>query len=189
MTMKRILLAAGAIVCIALGFVAAQQLYSARYERRITTIDTRNDQSRAELRAAAEQWADSMARAQGEVVIRTFAAGISPTVLAGRHEGVEIAAVSLLHVPGIAGIHVLGMDGAVLYSSDAKLVATGNAESRGDWALQASELISRPSPRPGVLELAMPIVNAGQPLAVAWLEYDVEALKTASRPAQLTEAQ
>lgn len=187
MTIKRILLAAAALACIALGFITAQQIYRARYENRITTIEMRNDHARTALRGAAERWADSVARAQGEVVLRAFAAGISPAVLAGRREGIEIAAVSLLHVPGIAGIHVLGLDGAVLYSSDAKLVATGEAEYRGDWALQASELISRPSTRPGVLEFAVPIVNAGKPLAVAWLEYDVEAVKVASRPAELSE--
>ena len=187
MTIKRILLAAAALACIALGFITAQQIYRARYENRIATIETRNDDTGARLRATAELWADSVARAQGEVVLRAFAAGISPAVLAGRREGVEIAAVSLLHVPGIAGIHVLGLDGAVIYSSDAKLVATGEAEYRGNWALQASELISRPSTRPGVLEVAIPIVNAGQPIAVAWLEYDVEAVKVASRPAELSE--
>jgi len=188
MTMKRILFAAAAIACIALGFITAQQIDRARYENRVAAIEKQNDQSQADLRAAADQWAEAVASAQGEIVLRAFAAGISPAVLAGRREGVEMAAVSLLHAPGIAGIHVLGLDGTVLYSSDAKLAATGDAAYRGDWALQVSELTTRPSTRPGVTEFAMPIVNAGEPLAVAWLEYDVGAVKSASRPPELIEA-
>lgn len=188
MTLKRILLVAAALACVALGFVAAQQIDLARYENRAAAIEERNEQRIAELHAAAERWADAVALAQGEVVLRAFSAGISPAVLAGRREGVEIAAVSLLHAPGIAGIHVLGLDGAVLYSSDAKLAATGDAAYRGDWALQVSELTSRPSTRPGVIDIATPIVNAGKPLAVAWLEYDVGAVKSASRPPELSQA-
>ena len=186
--MKRILLSVAALACVALGFITALQIDRARYEKRSAAMEQRHDRETAELRAASEEWADAVARAQGEVVLRAFAAGISPAVLAGRREGVEIAAVSLLHVRGIAGIHVLGLDGAVLYSSDAKLVTTGEGEYRGEWALQVSEFASRPSTRAGVMDIAVPIVNAGKPLAVAWLEYDVEAVQSAARPAELTEA-
>ncbi len=188
MTIKRTLLAVAALACIALGFFIALQIDRARYENRSADITQRHDRKIAELRAAAERWADSVARTQGETIVRAFAAGISPAVLAGRREGVEIAAVSLLHVPGIAGIHVLGLDGTVLYSSDAKVVATGAAEYRGQWALQVSEFTSRPSARTGVIDMAVPIVNAGQPLAVAWLEYDVGSVQTAARPAELGSA-
>ena len=187
MSTKRILLSLAALACLAIGFITALQIDQVRYDKRYAAVEQRHAREIAELRAAGEKWAEAVARIQGEVVLRAFAAGISPAVLAGRREGIEIAAVSLLHVTGIAGIHVLGLDGAVLYSSDAKVAATGEAAYRGEWALQVSDLTSRPSTRPGVIDIAVPIVNAGKPLAVAWLEYDVEAVRSAARPADLVE--
>jgi hypothetical protein len=179
---KKVLLVAAALACVALGFFAARQIERMRYADRVGSMQEQHDRQLTELRAAGEQWADAVAREQGAAVLRAFVAGISPAVLAGRREGIELAAVSLLHVPGIAGIHVLGLDGAVLYSSDAKLVATGEAEYRGAWALQVAELTSRPSTRPGVIDMAVPIASAGKPLAVAWMEYDAGAVREAARP-------
>jgi hypothetical protein len=178
--MKRILWAAAALICIAIGFVLAQQYERNRTDTRIGTLQAQQDQEMARLRNELDTRVDSMARTQGEIVLQAFAAGISPAVLAGRREGVEIAAVSMLHVPGIAGIHVLALDGSVIYSSDAKLTATGEGNYRGAWALAATELIARPSTRPEVLDIAAPIVNAGTPQAVAWLEYDLAAVKAAA---------
>ena len=184
MNIKKVLLIAAALACVALGFIAARRIDQAQFADRVDSMQARYDRQLVEARTAGEQWADAVARTQGEVVLRAFAAGISPAVLAGRREGVEIAAVSLLHVPGIAGIHVLGLDGDVLYSSDAKLVATGEAEYRGAWALQVSGLTSQPSSRPGIIDIAVPIANADRPLAVAWLEYDVGSVREAARSAE-----
>lgn len=184
MNIKRILLTVAALACVALGFVAARQIDQAQHSERVASMQAEHNRQLAESRAAGKQWAEAVARTQGEVALRAFAGAISPAVQAGRREGVEIAAVSLLHVPGIAGIHVLGLDGTVLYSSDAKLVATGEAEYRAGWALQISELTSRPSTRPGVIDIAMPVGSADQALAVVWLEYDVNAVVEAARPAE-----
>lgn len=183
MTMKRILWVAGALICVALGFVLAQQYERNRSDTRIDELQAQQNQELATVRSEADVRVESMARTQGEIVLQAFAAGISPAVLAGRREGVETAAVSMLHVPGIAGIHVLALDGNVIYSSDAKLAATGEGSYRGSWALQTAELITRPSTRPDVLDIAMPIVGAGTPQAVAWLEYDVAAVKAAAESA------
>ena len=191
--MKRVLWTAAALICVAIGFVLAQQFERNRSETRIEALQAQQNAETARVRADADARVDSMARTQGEIVLQAFAAGISQAVLAGRREGVEIAAVNMLHVPGIAGIHVLALDGSVIYSSDAKLTATGEGSYRGSWALEATALISRPSTRPEVLDIAVPIVNAGTPQAVAWLEYDLAAVKaaagsTAERPTAIESA-
>lgn len=188
MNIKNLLLIIAALACVALGFTAARQIDQMQHADRVRSIHAQHDRQLTDTRTAGERWADAVARAQGEAVLRAFAAGISPAVQAGRREGIEIAAVSLLHVRGIAGIHVLGLDSAVLYSSDAKLVATGEPEYRGAWALQVSELTSRPSTRPGVIDIAVPITSADKPLAVVWLEYDVGAVREAARPAEFEAA-
>jgi hypothetical protein len=177
--MKRVLWTAAALICVVIGFVLAQQYERNRSAARIEALQTQQSEESARVRAEADARVDAMARAQGEIVLQAFAAGITQAVLAGRREGVEIAAVSMLHVPGIAGIHVLARDGSVIYSSDAKLTATGEGSYRGSWALEATQLISRPSTRPEVLDIAVPIVNSGTPQAVAWLEYDLAAVKAA----------
>lgn len=181
--MKRILWIVGALICIAVGFVLAQQFERSRAAQRIEALQAQQLQERARAEGEAEARVDAIARTQGAVVLQAFAAGISSAVMTGRREGVEIAAVSLLHVPGVAGIHVLALDGSVIYSSDAKLTATGEGSYRGAWALEATELVSQPSTRPDVLDIAMPVASAGTPQAVAWLEYDVAAVKTAAATA------
>ncbi len=177
MTMKRILWIVAALICVAIGYVLAQQIERSRMETRITALQTQQSEAIAQLRTEGDARLDALARTHGEILLQAFAAGITPQVVAGRHEGIEQAAVSLLHVPGIAGIHVLGLDGSVFYSSDAKLAATGQGSYRGTWALEATELTTRQSTRPEVLDIAIPITSAGTSRAVAWLEYDVAAVK------------
>ena len=179
-TIKRILWVGAGLLCIACGFLIAQQVERNRSEARIDAMQQQQNQELEHVRRQADTRVDAMARAQGEIVLRAFAAGISPSVLADRRDAVEIAAVGMLHVPGIAGIHVLALDGGVIYSSDAKLAATGEGNYRGSWALQATELITQPSTRPDVIDIAAPIASAGQPQAVAWLEYDVAAAKNSA---------
>lgn len=176
MTFRRILWTVAALVCIALGFVLAQQ-----YERNRSAKEMRalEEQQAAEIERVRSE-VDAIARTQGQIVLRAFAAGVSPSVLAGRRESVEIAAVDLLVVPGIAGIHVLGPDGTVIYSSDAKLATTGEGAYRGSWALNATELVSQASSRPNVIDLAIPVLGGGERKAVIWLEYDVAAVKAAA---------
>jgi len=169
MSVKGILYGVGALACAAIGFVAAQQLDRARYEK-----------SSEEARIAAEARLNTALGAQGEAVLRAFVAGVAPAVAAKRRETMELAALSMLRIQGVAGVHLLGVKGDVLYSSDAKLTTAGDAEYRGGWALQATELISRQSPRAGVVDIAMPI-GAGEEAVVAWLEYDAAALANAGR--------
>ena len=180
MTMRRILWVGAAFLCIALGFLIAQQIERNRSTVRIDSMQEQQSEELNRVRREGEGRVDALAHTQGEVVLQAFAAGISPSVLADRQDAVEISAVGMLHVPGIAGIHVLAPDGRVIYSSDAKLTATGEGSYRGSWALQATELIKRASTRPNVVDVAAPIASAGQPQAVVWLEYDVAAAKNAA---------
>jgi hypothetical protein len=180
MTFKKILWAAACLICIAIGFVLAQQYERRRADNRIEALQQQHAAEVEQARSDAEARVDAMARSQGETLAQTFAAGISQAVLSGRREGVEIAAVGLLHVPGIAGVHVLETSGAVIYSSDAKLATTGEGAYRGAWALQATEKITQPSARPNVIDIAVPITNGTQTQAIVWLEYDLAAVKAAA---------
>ena len=64
------------------------------------------------VRGQAVSWADAIAKGQGEAVLRAFVSGISPAILTDRRESLEISAISLLRVPGVAGIHL-----CLLYTS------------------------------------------------------------------------
>lgn len=185
MKLKYLLLIAGALACATGGFLLAQRFDRTRSEKQLSVSAQDSQREVAALRTDAEAWANAVATAEGESLLRAFVTGISPAVLVQRREAVELASVGLLHVTGVAGIHVLGVDGAVWYSSDAKLTATGDAQYRGSWALQATELASRPSPRPGIMEYAMPIANSGSRIAVVWLEYDVERVRDTARPVSM----
>src|SRR5690606_31969467 len=88
MTLKRILWTAAGLILIAIGFVLAQQYERNRSEARIQEMRLAQDQEAANVRSAADAQVDAIARTQGEIVLRAFAAGISQAVLAGRREGV-----------------------------------------------------------------------------------------------------
>jgi hypothetical protein len=179
------LLIAGGVACVIIGYLLAQQLTSAAIERSARATEQQQRREVATLRADAERWADTGARNSAESLLRTFVAGISPEVLTRRRESVEQTAMALLRVSGVTGIHVLGSDSEILYSSGAKLTTTGDTTYRGSWALQATGFTTRESARPGIVEYAMPISNGDTPLAVAWLEYDVARARDAARPASL----
>lgn len=139
----------------------------------------------AELGAArmeGQRLADTIARGQAEAVLRAFAAGITPSLLAERHDSVEIAAVGLLRIAGVLAIDVFQPDGTVLYSSDAKLMTTRVASDADRWALEVTELVSRPSDRAGALVLATPVIDNAGTLAVIRLGFDLQAVRNATPP-------
>jgi hypothetical protein len=185
MKVRLILLIAGALLCGAVGFLIAQRWGAVRYEDRATTAVEEHATDLSTSRALADQWADALAMSQGRSILQAFVAGITPAVLAQRRETMELATVSLLRIPGVAGIHVFGAGGEVLYSSDAKLTTTGEAEYRGTWALEASDFASRQSTRPGMVDFAAPISDGTSKLAVVWLEYDLARVRDAARPVEL----
>jgi hypothetical protein len=171
-------------------FIAAGVLGGWYFEHRRCVKETKvaaelHGEQLKTLRADAAQWAGTLASSQAEAVLRSFVAGIAPSILAERRESVEMSAVSLLRIPGVEGIHVLRPDGNVVYSSDAKLVTTGEGGNKAAWALAANELVSRPSPRPGSIDLAAPITDAGKALSVVWLEFGLASVRDLARPAGL----
>lgn len=156
--------------------------------RQITQSERRADERVGETVREAESWATDLAAGQAESVARAFAAGIAPQVLADRAEAVELAVLGLLEVRDVIFVHVLDTDGGVIASSDRKLTTTGEAGEDAAWALASTELITRPSSRPGVLELAAPIVGPAGPRGFLWMGFDTAREIEATRPAALTAA-
>jgi hypothetical protein len=156
-----------------------------RREHELAEAAERHAAEVADLKAKAEFWAEALAAGEAQAVFRAFQAGIAPDLLAGRPESVEMAAVTLLGLPGIEFVHVLRPGGEVLYSSDAKLVAEGTAGERGAWALAAAEPTARAGATRGVTEIAAPLTGAAGPVACLWLGYRTAQAKEAVRPETL----
>jgi hypothetical protein len=156
-----------------------------RRKRALSEATERHAAEVADLKAKAEFWADALAAGEAQAVFRAFHAGIAPDVYTGRTESVEMAAVSLLDLPGIEFVHLLRPAGEVLYSSDAKLVAEGKAGERGAWAVSTIEPTSRAGATRGVTEVAAPITGPGGPVAYLWLGYRTEQAKEEVRPETL----
>ena len=128
------------------------------------TYEAKEREIARKLHAAASNEATAVATA--------FAAGIRPLVQDGRFDDVDAAVLSILEVPGVAFVHLLDRDGTVLVSSDRKMLATGQAGARGEWALGAAGAVQRIAGS-GVIEIAVPLTRReGQGDAVLWLGFD-----------------
>lgn len=185
---KRLLIEIAVVLVVALiGFTAwwwcARQSERAvaevavDYEARITTV-----------RQNCEFWAASMAAQQAEAVLRAFAAGAYPSLMADRpDEELDVAIGALLELPGVQFAHMIGPDGAVLASSDRKFTILGDIAERGDWALGVTELTSRQGDRAGVVELAAPVLSTAGTEAILWLGYDTRGVMESCRPEPLAE--
>jgi hypothetical protein len=145
------------------------------YEARSTT-----------LRQNCELWAAAMAAQQAEAVLRSFAAGAYPSLMAERPgEELDVAVGAVLELPGVQFAHLLAPDGAVLTSSDRKFTILGEVGERAEWALGATELTSRQGDDRGTLELAAPILSTEGVEAILWLGYDTAAVMESCRPEPL----
>lgn len=142
-----------------------------------------HQQEVAALREGYAAWIKSLTEEQAKEVFQAFAAGIQPSVLAGRGEALLEAKIQLLHIPEIVFVHVVAPDGQVILSSDDKLSTTGRVDDkRAEWALAAQEISIRPSERPGAIEIAAPILGSAGPAAVLWIGYDTDRLRQETRP-------
>ena len=113
---------------------------------------------------------------QAEAVFRAFAAGIQGSALAQQKGMLDVAKGSLLRLPHVAFVHVLGPDGKVLASSNGKYEVAGRADARADWALGVTDLETRPGDLPGTTEVAAPFQGAAGRAAVLWLGYKTRDL-------------
>lgn len=142
----------------------------------------RCDERVSALTAAGERWAADLAASEAEAAFRSFAAGVYPLVLGNREEALNQALGALLEVPGVAFVHVVNPDGAVIASSDRKLTTTGRVGADGRWALDTTELVVKEAPGSGVTELAAPIIGGAGPAGYLWMGYEVDDLLQATRP-------
>lgn len=186
---KILVFSIAAVVFIVAGVMIGRYFEMRRSAEQAAATEEIHSAQLTTIRGEATQWAGTLAGQQAEVVLRSFVSGITPSILAERRESVELSAVGLLRIPGVDGIHVLRPDGSVVYSSDGKLVSTGQAGEQGAWASAVTELASRPGARTGVVEIAMPITDSGKNLAVVWLEFGVDSVRDLARPAGLAATQ
>lgn len=178
-----------AAVLLLVGAVAGL-LGTRAYERSESAKRTESAARQAEmnsstLRRGAEQWADSLAKAEGEAILRSFVAGLAPVVLAGRESSVDVAGASLLRLAGVRGVTILRADGKTLYASDAKLTVSDAGSEQTRWAATATDFMVRESVQPGVSEMALPVTDRGTVLAMVWLAYDSTLARERFRPEQL----
>lgn len=141
------------------------------------------------VRQGAERWVRSMARGEGEAILRSFVAGLAPVVLAGRESSVDVAGASLLRLGGVRGVTILSADGKTLYASDAKLTVSDAGSEQTRWASTATDFMSRDGVQTGQTEMALPVTDRGSVLAIVWLAYDPSFAREQSRPAELSGAQ
>ncbi len=174
-----------AVIALGAGFWGGQSFTNRRATEQSAQVAEQHAAELLALRGQATSWANALSESQGEAVLRAFVSGIAPALRSERRESLELSALSLLRVPGVAGIHVLRPDGEVVYSSDAKLTTTGEAGDAGAWALAAHDLTSRAGAKPGTEDLALPLIDSGQVLAVVWMEFAQDKVRKAARPAAL----
>lgn len=187
MSVKNIILGLLGLVLLLGGWFAGLQLQQRRCASQALEVSQGHSQEILQARGEAAEWASSLARAQGEALLRAFVSGISPAILTGRMESLEIASSSLLRVTGISGIHIISPAGKVQYSSDAKLATTGELGEGGVWALAATEMVSRDGSQAGTREYAVPLISTGKVLAVIWMEFSEAAVRDAGKPSGLSQ--
>jgi hypothetical protein len=177
------------LVGAAAGFFGAREYERSQCATRAELAAQQSGANRETLRGGAEQWAQSLAEAEGEAILRSFVAGLAPVVLAGRESAVDVAGASLLRLGGVRGVTILRADGKTLYASDAKLTVSDAGSEQTRWALTATDFMSRDGVQPGVTEMALPVTDRGTVLAIVWLAYDSEHARERFRPDQLRSAQ
>jgi len=188
MTLKQVGLTVFALACAAVGFLGAR-VFEQSQAAKLRDIEAEQKASEiAALKQDAFVWASTIAEDQGGQVLRSFAAGLTPLLLAERTAAVEIAGASLLRLQGVQGVTILRANGQVLYASDAKLTVdeAGNDQTR--WALSATDFVTRPAVQPGTIEMALPVNDAGKPLAVIWMAYDAQRIRDEHRPTSLSDS-
>jgi hypothetical protein len=170
----------------AVGFFGARTYEQAQAAKRLDAQMQRAASNDADIRRHAEQWADALAMAEGEAVLRSFAAGLAPTLLSCRGGSLDVAGTSLLRLDGVRGVTILRADGKALYASDAKLTVSEAGNEQTHWALTARDFMSRAAAGSGTTEMALPITDRGTVIAIVWLEFDAKRVRDSERPPDLS---
>lgn len=170
------------LACLVVGILIGSYFQGRRCSREAKAAAAAHEAELGTARTEAERWAEALATRQGEAVLKSFVSGIAPSILSERRESLELSAVSLLREPGVEGIHVVGPDGSVVYSSDVKLSTMGEGGDKAVWAAAVTDFTSRTSNRPGVIDYAVPVIDSGRVLAVVWLEFGRAKVRDLARP-------
>lgn len=164
------------LICIAIWSTAKRGS-----ERQLTDFEARQESALNQVRAECDARAERLATSEATAAFRAFAAGIQGATLGQQKGMLDMAKGSLLRLPHVAFVHVLAPDGKVLTSSNEKYAVAGKADDRASWALQATDLQTRPGDLPGTIEIAAPFQGASGRVAVLWLGYKTQELLAASR--------
>lgn len=178
---KRLMVEIGAALLLILICFAVWSFSGRRCERRVAELTARHESAVKETRQEGEARAGKLAASEAEAVFRAFAAGIQGSALGQQRGALDMAKTSLLRLPYVAAVHVLAPDGTVLASSNEKYAVAGRTAGRASWALQATDLQTRPGQVPGTIEIAAPFQGASGRVAVLWLSYKTHDLLAASR--------
>lgn len=158
-----------------------------RWQRRLAQSE---EHLQATLTSERQHTAEVLAQRrakEGEMAGRAFAAGIRAAVTAGRLEAVDDAVGELLRIPGVIFAHVLERDGGVIATSDRKLVTTGQAGPRADWALAAGEVAVRSGANPETTEVVVPVSEGDGGTAVLWIAYELGIAESTAPPTSAPE--
>lgn len=183
---KRLLIEIAVVLAVALAGYGAWWWCSRQAERTAAELALDYEARFTTLTRSCETWAAALAAEQAEAVLRSFAAGLYPSLMEDRPgQELDVAVGALLELPGLTFAHLLEPDGSVLASSDRKFTILGEVSREADWALGVTELTSRQGDRAGTLELAAPVLSTEGTEAILWLAYDTEGVKESCRPETL----
>jgi hypothetical protein len=145
-------------------------------EQELADLKARQETALGQARQECDARAAKLVDGEATAVFRAFAAGIQGAALSQQTGMLDVAKGSLLQLPHIVFVHVLTPDGKVLASSNEKYTVDGQADDRASWALQATDLKTRPGDLPGTIEIAAPFQGASGRVAVLWLGYNTREL-------------
>jgi hypothetical protein len=175
-TARRVMWEGIILVVLVVAAAGAYKVMERGWRQQILDEHQRSVAELAAFRNGAAELGESMARRQTEAVLRAFAAGVQPSLLAGKDDAVDTALGQLLELDGVVFVHVLRPDGSVVATSDRKLMTTGEAGARGRWALQAPGFAMRDGKVAGTTEAVLPMPTVADGRVIVWLAYDTSRL-------------
>lgn len=177
---KRLAIEVSVALILILACFAVWSVSQSGSRRQLAELQARQESATYQMRQQCEARAVWLATSEATDAFRAFAAGIQGAALRQQKGILDMAKTSLLRMPYVAFVHVLEPDGKVLTSSDEKYSVAGRAGARASWALQATEMQTRPGDLPGTIEIAAPFQEASGHVAVLWLAYKTRELLAAS---------